>query len=141
MYRTVEDGRALLKAAQEIHAERHGAQTFTPGTHLPLEAAGERIGISPKRLRYYDAVQDLEYEGAIEWDERARYARGDKHYVITQRGLDGAGYGKGRAVQWVPQGSNQEVEREGGLGCQIEIVVEVQSCEQNGSGGGGARTA
>jgi hypothetical protein len=91
MYRTVEDGRALLKAAQEIHAERHGAQTFTSGTHLPLEAAGERIGLSPKRLRYYDAIQDLEYEGAIEWDESARYARGDKRYVITQRGLDGAG--------------------------------------------------
>jgi hypothetical protein len=112
MTRTAEDGRALLKAAQEIHAERHGAQTFTPGTHLPLEAAGERVGLSPKRLRYYDAIQDLEYEGAIEWDESARYARGDKHYVITQRGLDGAGYGKGRAVQWVPQGSNQEVDRE-----------------------------
>src|SRR5215203_6893678 len=47
MTRTAEDGRALLKAAQEIHAERHGAQTFPPGTHLPLEAAGERIGISP----------------------------------------------------------------------------------------------
>jgi hypothetical protein len=91
MYRTTADGRALLKAAQEIHAERHGAQTFTPGTHLPLEAAGERIGLSPKRLRYYDAVQDLEYEGAIEWDPSARYARGDKHYLITQRGLDGAG--------------------------------------------------
>jgi hypothetical protein len=91
MTRTAEDGRALLKAAQEIHAERHGAQTFTPGTHLPLEAAGERICISPKRLRYYDAIQDLEYEGAIEWDESARYARGDKRYVITQRGLEGTG--------------------------------------------------
>jgi hypothetical protein len=91
MTRTVEDGRALLKAAQEIHAERHGAQTFTPGTHLPLEAAGERIGLSPKRLRYYDAIQDLEYERAIEWDESARYARGDKRYVITQRGLEGTG--------------------------------------------------
>ena len=45
MYRTVEDGRALLRAAQEIHAERHTAQTFTPGTHLLLEAAGERIGL------------------------------------------------------------------------------------------------
>jgi hypothetical protein len=89
MYRTAEDGLALLKAAREIHAERHGAQTFTPGTHLPLEADGERIGLSPKRLRYYDAVQDLEYEGAIEWDESARYARGDKRYVITQAGLDG----------------------------------------------------
>ena len=89
MYRTVEDGRALLKAAQEIHAERYGAQMFTPGTHLLLEAAGERIGLSPERLRYYDAIQDLEYEGAIEWDESAR-ARGDKRYVITQRGLDGA---------------------------------------------------
>ena len=61
MTRTAEDGRALLKAAQEIHAERHGAQTFTPGTHLPLEAAGEHIGM------------------------------GDKHYVITQRGLEGTG--------------------------------------------------
>lgn len=93
MYSLAEDGRALLRAAQEIHAERHGAQTFTPGTHLPLEAAGRRISIDPNRLRYYDAVQDLEYEDAIEWDESARYARGDKHYVITQRGLDGAGQG------------------------------------------------
>ena len=91
MYRTIEDGWALLQAAQEIHTERHGAQTFTSGTHLPLQAAGERTGLSPDRLRYYDAVQELEYEGAIEWDPSARYARGDKHYVITQRGLDGAG--------------------------------------------------
>ena len=91
MHRTIEDGRALLRAAQEVHAERHGAQTFTSGTHLPLQAAGERTGLSPNRLRYYDAVQELEYEGAIEWDPSARYARGDKHYVITQRGLDGAG--------------------------------------------------
>jgi hypothetical protein len=89
MNRTAEDGRALLRAAQEIHAERHGARTFAQGTHLPLEAAGERIGLSPKRLRYYDAVQDLEYEGAIEWATSARYARGDKHYGITQVGLDG----------------------------------------------------
>ena len=41
MYRVAEDGRALLEAAQEIHAERHGAQTFLPGTRLSfLEAAG-----------------------------------------------------------------------------------------------------
>jgi hypothetical protein len=91
MYHTTEDARALLRAAHEIHVERHGSQTFTPGTHLPLEAAGERTGISPNSIRYYDAIKELEYEGDIEWDESARYARGDKHYVITQRGLDGAG--------------------------------------------------
>jgi hypothetical protein len=34
---------------------------------------------------------DLEYEGAIEWDPSARYARGDKHYLITQRGLHDLG--------------------------------------------------
>lgn len=88
LHSVTKDGRALLKSCREIHAERHGAQTFKPGTHLPLEAAGERIGFDPKRLRYYDAVQDLEYEGAIEWDERARHARGEKHYVITRHGLD-----------------------------------------------------
>ena len=88
MHRTAEDARELLRAAREIHAERHGAQTFTPGTHLPLVAAGERTGLSPNRLRYYDAVQELEYEGAIEWDESARYARGEKHYVITERSLE-----------------------------------------------------
>ena len=88
MYRTTEDARALLRAAQEIHAERHGSQTFTLGTHVPLEAAGERTGINPDHLRYYDAIKELEYEGAIEWDESARYARGDKHYVITKRGLE-----------------------------------------------------
>jgi hypothetical protein len=87
MNHLTEDTRALLRAAREIHTERHGSQTFTPGTHLPLQAAGERIGLSPNRLRYYDAVQELEYEGAIEWDESARYARGDKHHVITERGL------------------------------------------------------
>jgi hypothetical protein len=82
-----EDTRALLRAAREIHAERHGAQTFTPGTHLPLQAAGRRTGLNPNRLRYYDAIKELEYEGAIEWATSARYARGEKHYVITERGL------------------------------------------------------
>jgi len=91
MYRTAEDGRELLRAAQEIHTERHGAQTFMPGTHLPLEGAGGRIGLDPNRLRYHDAIEELEYEGAIEWDTSARYAKGDKHYVITQAGLDGGG--------------------------------------------------
>ncbi len=93
MYRTTEDAGALLRAAREIHAERHGSQTFTLGTHLPLEAAGRRTGINPERLRYYDAIKELEYEGAIEWDPSARYARGDKHYVITKRGLADAGWG------------------------------------------------
>ena len=91
MYRTTEDARALLRAAQEIHAERHGIQTFGLGTHLPLEAAGQRTGIRPNSIRYHDAIEELEYEGAIEWATSARYARGDKKYVITQRGLDGAG--------------------------------------------------
>jgi hypothetical protein len=91
MHRTTEDARALLRAAQEIHAERHEIQTFTLGTHLLLQAAGERTGIRPNSIRYHDAIEELEYEGAIEWDPSARYARGDKHYVITQRGLDSAG--------------------------------------------------
>ena len=91
MYRTAEDARALLWAAREIHAERHGIQTFTLGTHLPLQAAGQRTGIWPNSIRYYNAIKELEYEGAIEWDTSARYARRDKHYVITTRGLDGAG--------------------------------------------------
>ncbi len=91
MYRSSEDARALLRAAREIHAEHHGSQTFTLGTHLPLEAAGERTGIEPNSIRYHDAIEELEYEGAIEWDESARYAKGDKHYVITQRGLEDAG--------------------------------------------------
>jgi hypothetical protein len=82
----IEDGRTLLQAAQQIHAERHGAQTFTPGTHLPLEEAGRRSGLDPNPQRYHDAIKELEYEGAIEWDESARYARGDKHYLITQSG-------------------------------------------------------
>jgi predicted ArsR family transcriptional regulator len=91
MYRTTEDARALLGAAREIHSERHGSQTFTLGAHLPLEEAGERIGIGPNSIRYHDAIEELEYEGAIEWATSARYARGNKHYVITQRGLDDAG--------------------------------------------------
>jgi hypothetical protein len=77
----------LLLGEKGAHAEHHGAQTFTQGTHLPLEEAGRRIGINPARLRYYDAIKELEYEGAIEWDESARYATGQNHYVITERGM------------------------------------------------------
>ena len=58
---------------------------------LPLEEAGRRSGLNPNRQRYYDAIEDLEYEGAIEWDPSARYARGDKHYLITRRGLHDLG--------------------------------------------------
>ena len=87
MYRTPEDARALLRAAREIHAERHGVGTFTLGTHLRLEAAGQRTGIRPNGIRYHDAIEELEYEGAIEWAASARYAKGDKHYIITKRGL------------------------------------------------------
>ena len=90
MFRTTEDAQALIRAAQEIHAERHGAQTFIPGTYLSFLEAAKRTGIRSDRQRYYDAIEDLEYEGSIEWDTSAPYARGDKHYLITQRGLDGA---------------------------------------------------
>ena len=91
MDRTAEDGRALLEAAQQIHAERHGAETFLPGTRLSFLKAAKRTGIRSDRQRYYDAIDDLEYERAIEWDPSARYARGDKHYLITQRGLNDLG--------------------------------------------------
>jgi hypothetical protein len=89
MEHTSEDARILIRAAQEVHAERHGAQTFLPGTYLPFPKAAKRAGIRSDRQRYHDALEDLEYEGAIEWDPSARYARGEKHYVVTQRGLDG----------------------------------------------------
>jgi hypothetical protein len=87
MSRAAEDGLALLEAAQQIHAERHGPQTFLAGTHLSFLEAAKRTGIRSDRQRYHDALEELEYEGAIEWDKSARYARGDKHYLITQSGL------------------------------------------------------
>jgi hypothetical protein len=82
-----EDAQVLIRAAREVHVERHGAHTFLPGTFLPFLEAAKRAGIRSDRQRYYDAIDDLEYEGAIEWDKSARYARGDKHYLITRRGL------------------------------------------------------
>jgi hypothetical protein len=88
MEHTREDARALIRAAQEVHADRHGAQTFIPGTYLPFPKAAQRAGIRSDRQRYHDALEELEYEGAIKWDPSARYARGEKHYVVTQRGLD-----------------------------------------------------
>jgi hypothetical protein len=99
MNRAAEDGRALLEAAQKIHAERHGVHTFLPGTRLPFLEAAKRTGIRTDRQRYFDAIDDLEYEGAIEWDESARYARGDKHYLITERGLDEQRRASGGAVR------------------------------------------
>ena len=99
MDRATGDGRALLEAAQQIHAERHGAQTSLPGTLLPFLDAAERAGIRSDPQRYFDAIVDLEFEGAIEWDESARYARGDKHYLVTRRGLDDLGSAGAVAIQ------------------------------------------
>lgn len=96
---TTEDARALLRAAQQIHGEHHGAQTFRPGAYLPLEEAAERTGIRSNGIHYHDAIAELEYERAIEWDTSARYARGNKHYVITRRGLDDLGRARGGAIQ------------------------------------------
>jgi hypothetical protein len=86
-----EDAQVLIRAAREVHVERHGAQTFLPGTYLSFLEAAKRTGIRSDRQRYHDAIEDLEYDGAIEWDESARYARGDKHYLITQHGLHDLG--------------------------------------------------
>lgn len=99
MEHTIEDARALMRVAQQIHAERHGAQTLLPGTCLSFLEAAKRIGIRSDRQRYHDAIVDLEYEGAIEWDMSARYDRGDKHYLITRRGLDEPGRARGVAVR------------------------------------------
>jgi hypothetical protein len=76
-----EDAQVLIRAAREVHVERHGAKTFLPGTYLSFLEAAKRTGIRSDRQRYHDAIDDLEYEGAIEWDKSARYARGDKHYL------------------------------------------------------------
>ena len=94
-----EDAQVLIRAAQEVHVERHGAQTFLPGTRLSLLEAAKRTGIRSDRQRYYDAIDDLEYEGAVEWDKSARYARRDKHYLITQRGLHYLGSAGTVAIQ------------------------------------------
>jgi hypothetical protein len=94
-----EDARVMIRAAQEVHVERHGAQTFLPGTYLSFPEAAERGGIRSDRQRYYDALAELEYEGAIEWDKSARYARGDKHYLITKRGLHDLGSAGTVAIQ------------------------------------------
>jgi len=86
-----DDARVLIRAAKEVYAERHGTETFLPGSHLSFPEAAKRAGIRSDRQRYFDAIEELEYEGAIEWDPSARYARGDKHYVITQGGLHDLG--------------------------------------------------
>jgi hypothetical protein len=104
-----EDGRVLLRAAREVHAERSGAETFLPGSRLLFPEAAKRSGIRSDRQRYYDALEDLEYEGAIEWDPSARYARGDKHYVVTQRGLDGV-LGRGGDSNRFPTQDSEEVQ-------------------------------
>ena len=109
MEQTSEDARALIRAAQEVHTERHGAETFLPGSRLSFPEAARRNGIRSDRQRYYDALEDLEYEGAIEWDPSARYARGDKHYLITQRGLDGLG--REEHPKRFPTKNSEEIQR------------------------------
>ena len=110
MDQTSEDARILIRAAQEVHAERHGAHTFLPGTYLAFPKAAKRTGIRSDRQRYHDALEELEYEGAIEWDPSARYARGDKHYVVTQRGLDGV-LGREEYSRRFPTKTSEQMQR------------------------------
>jgi hypothetical protein len=117
MEQVSEDARALLRAAREVHAERHGAQTFLPGTYLPFPQAAKRSGIRSDRQRYHDAIEDLEYEGAIEWDPSARYARGDKHYIVTQRGLDGV-LGREEYSKRFPTKNSEEIQRRKRVGAR-----------------------
>jgi hypothetical protein len=117
MEHTSEDARILIRAAQEVHAERHGAQTFLPGTYLPFPKAAKRAGIRSDHQRYHDAIEDLEYEGAIEWDPSARYARGDKHYLITQRGLDGV-LGREEYSKRFPTKHSEEIQRKMRVGAR-----------------------
>ena len=119
MEHTSEDARALIRAAQEVHAERHGAQTFLPGTYLPFPKAANRAGIRSDRQRYHDAIEDLEYEGAIEWDPSARYARGDKHYIVTQRGLDGV-LGREEHSKRFPTKDSEEIQRRMRVGAKSQ---------------------
>jgi hypothetical protein len=58
-----EGARVLLRAAREVHAERSGAATFLPGSRLLFPEAAKRSGIRSDRQRYYDALEELEYEG------------------------------------------------------------------------------
>jgi hypothetical protein len=111
------DARALIRAAKEVHAERHGAETFLPGSHLSFPEAAKRTGIRSDRQRYYDALEELEYEGAIEWDPSARYARGDKHYLITQRGLDGV-LGREEYSKRFPTKHSEEIQRKMRVGAR-----------------------
>ena len=87
-----EDARALICAAQEV-SHRTPRDTDFPTRNLPILSGGGGNAPASRsdRQRYHDAIEELEYEGAIEWDASARYARGDKHYLITQRGLNGSG--------------------------------------------------
>ena len=86
----------LIQATKRVPC-RVRSKTESPCLHravvsrlsLSFPEAARRNGIRSDRRRYYDALDELEYEGAIEWDPSARYARGDKHYLITKRGLDG----------------------------------------------------
>ena len=114
-----EDARALLRAAREVHAERSGAATFLPGSRLLFPEAAKRSGIRSDRQRYYDALEDLEYEGAIEWDPSARYARGDKHYIVTQRGLDGV-LGRQEHSKRFPTKDSEEIQRRMRVGAKSQ---------------------
>jgi len=114
-----EDARALLRAAREVHAERRGAATFLPGSRLLFPEAAKRSGIRSDRQRYYDALEDLEYEGAIEWDPSARYARGDKHYIVTQRGLDGV-LGREEHSKGFPTKDSEEIQRRMRVGAKSQ---------------------
>jgi hypothetical protein len=67
MYPTARDAQVLLRAARDIHTERHGAHTFVMGTHLPLKDAALRSGSG----RTIPATMNL----SMIWSMKARLLR------------------------------------------------------------------
>ena len=76
MYRAAEDGRRCSKPLNRYTPNATGHRLSYQELASPFWKRLNAPASGRTRQRYHDAIEDLEYEGAIEWDKSARYARG-----------------------------------------------------------------
>ncbi len=84
---TRRDAERLLRAIAEHHAKLHEDEPLQEGTHVAPHEAAHRAGIQSGSPRCEAAIDFLEEEGVLEWEESTHRAVGSPILRLTRQGL------------------------------------------------------
>ena len=81
------DAEQLLRAIAEHHAVFHREEPLQEATRVAPHEAARRAGLEPGSRRCEAAVDYLEDQGVLEWEQSTHRAVGNPVFRMTWRGL------------------------------------------------------